>query len=70
MSLVDERWVDNDDASNENLVKTHLLQTLPKMRVMFRLKPTTAATVDDAIKYCSEQMTSILPFDVVILRDG
>ncbi len=71
VSLADERWVDPaDDASNEKLVKTHLLQNFAVDARYVSLKPTTAATVDDAIRHASTEMTSILPFDVVILGMG
>lgn len=71
VSLADERWVDTtDDASNEKLVKTHLLQNFAADAKFISLKSSTAATVNDAIKSCSSEMSSILPADIVILGMG
>jgi 6-phosphogluconolactonase len=71
VSLADERWVDTqDDASNEKLVKTHLLTNHAACARFVSLKPATEASIDGAIQHTSTEMAAILPADIVILGMG
>lgn len=71
IALVDERWVDpNDTDSNENLVRTHLLQNRAAA-AFFKGMKNSAATAEQGEQECEEQLSSIqLPFDVLILGLG
>lgn len=71
VTLADERWVDpTDPESNENLVRTHLLQDRAKAANFEGLKnncPTAAA----GEKICRKRLAQLpLPFDVVVLGMG
>ncbi|WP_331774106.1 6-phosphogluconolactonase [Sulfurospirillum sp. 1612] len=70
IGLCDERWVNpTDDASNEKLVKTHLLQhkaSKANFIGMYQDMPIAEAT-----DICSQKVkTHLMPFDVIILGMG
>ncbi len=69
--LVDERWVDpSDPDSNENLVRTHLLQN-NAAAAKFRGMKNSAATASEGEAACAEELQKIhRPFDVLILGMG
>ncbi|WP_392561877.1 6-phosphogluconolactonase [Orbus sturtevantii] len=71
ITLVDDRWVDNtDDASNEKLVLTYLLQNEAKLANFIGLK-NNAVTPFAGELATQEKLTEIpMPFDVVILGMG
>ncbi|ALS98196.1 6-phosphogluconolactonase [Lacimicrobium alkaliphilum] len=71
VSLADERWVDtNDDASNEKMVRTHLLKNNAAEATFIGLK-TDAEEAKDGVDSCINHLTQIpRPFDVVILGMG
>lgn len=69
--LVDERWVaPTEDDSNENLVRTHLLQNRAAA-AHFRGMKNAAATASAGEAECAEQLQKLhRPFDVLILGMG
>ncbi|MFC3120500.1 6-phosphogluconolactonase [Agaribacter flavus] len=68
--LVDERWVsDDNDASNQTLVKQNLLQNQAAKAQYLSIK-TDAATAEAAVKDIDEKVKVRLPIDVVILGMG
>ena len=69
--LVDERWVDiSDKDSNENLVRSHLLQDKAAAAVFIGMK-TGAATAAAGEKECGERLKRIpMPYDVMVLGMG
>jgi 6-phosphogluconolactonase len=71
VTLADERWVRTaDEASNERLVRTHLLQG-PAARARFIGLVTPAATVQDGAAAASEALAAIeRPYDCVLLGMG
>lgn len=71
ISLVDERWVDEqDDASNTKMVKAHLLQNKAAVANFVGLK-TSHADAEDAVVECTQNLERIKqPFDVLILGMG
>ncbi|MFC6439841.1 6-phosphogluconolactonase [Bowmanella sp. JS7-9] len=71
VSLADERWVSADDeASNEKLVRTHLLKNNAAAAHFVSLT-TTAADANDAITEVTERVNAMArPFDVLILGMG
>jgi len=71
ITLVDERWVDpSDPDSNENLVRTHLLQN-NAAAAKFRGMKNSAATASEGETACAEVLQKIhRPFDVLILGMG
>lgn len=71
ITLADERWVDvEDDASNEKLVKTHLLQEFAAKANFIGLK-TEHANAEDAVQACTDRLSGMAkPFDVLILGMG
>ena len=71
VSLADERWVSADDeASNEKLVRTHLLKNNAAAAHFVSLT-TTAADANDAIAEVTERVNAMArPFDVLILGMG
>ncbi|WP_392551841.1 6-phosphogluconolactonase [Orbus wheelerorum] len=71
ITLVDDRWVDStDDASNEKLVITHLLQNEATLANFIGLK-NNAPTPFKGELATQEKLAEIpMPFDVVILGMG
>ncbi len=71
IALVDERWVDsNDNDSNEQLVKTTLLQNQAAVASFTGMK-NSAVTASAGEAECSRQLQKIhRPFDVMILGMG
>jgi 6-phosphogluconolactonase len=71
VSLVDERWVDEDDAaSNTALVKSQLLKNKASAARFVPLKTNTANAVD-AVSECEANLATMAqPFDVLILGMG
>lgn len=71
ITLVDDRWVDDaNDASNEKLVMTYLLQNKAKNAAFIGLKNNAPNPFDGAI-YTDEKLKEIpMPFDVLILGMG
>jgi 6-phosphogluconolactonase len=69
--LVDERWVEADDAdSNEKLVRTYLLQNKAAVANFTGMK-NAALTASDGMQECKKDLEKIpQPFDVVILGLG
>jgi 6-phosphogluconolactonase len=69
--LVDERWVDpSDPDSNENLVKTQLLQNRAADATFSGMK-SSAKTATEGEEECSHQLQKLhRPFDVLILGMG
>lgn len=69
--LVDERWVDpSDPDSNENLVKTELLQNRAAGATFSGMK-NSAKTATEGEAECSRQLQKLQrPFDVLILGMG
>ncbi len=69
--LVDERWVaPTDTDSNENLVRTHLLQN-KAAAAKFNGMKNSAATASEGETACAEQLQKMhRPFDVLILGMG
>ena len=69
--LVDERWVEADDAdSNEKLVRTYLLQNKATVANFTGMK-NSATTASEGMQECEQQLQTIpMPFDVVILGMG
>lgn len=71
ITLVDDRWVnDTDDASNEKLVYSHLLQNEAKLANFIGLK-NSATTPFEGEQETDKKLAEIpMPFDVVILGMG
>lgn len=71
ITLVDDRWVDDtDDASNEKLVLTYLLQNKAKLANFVGLKNSCDNPFDGA-KITDKILNKIpMPFDVLILGMG
>ena len=71
ITLVDERWVSPDDPdSNENLVRTHLLQNKAAAAIFTGMK-NSAKTASEGEDICSKQLQTIhRPFDVLLLGMG
>ena len=71
ISLADDRWVDiNDDASNDKLVREHLLVGKAKDAKFISLKH-DFADANDAVMACETALENVqLPFDVLILGMG
>ncbi|WP_085246813.1 6-phosphogluconolactonase [Gilliamella mensalis] len=71
ITLVDDRWVDdNDDASNEKLVMTHLLQNNAKLANFVGLKNSYDNPFDGA-EMTDKMLDKIpMPFDVIVLGMG
>ncbi|OCG43996.1 6-phosphogluconolactonase [Gilliamella sp. Choc5-1] len=71
ITLVDDRWVDDtDDASNEKLVNTYLLQNNAKLANFVGLKNSCNNPFDGA-KVTDKLLDKVpMPFDVVILGMG
>lgn len=71
ITLADERWVDPDDAaSNEHLIRRHLLQNQAAKARFVGLK-TEAATAAQGEKECAARLDLLpQPFDVLILGMG
>jgi 6-phosphogluconolactonase len=71
ISLVDERWVPvSEKDSNENLVRTHLLQNKAAAASFIGMK-TAAATPSAGEKECAERLKHIaMPYDVMVLGMG
>ncbi|MWN89208.1 6-phosphogluconolactonase [Gilliamella sp. Pra-s65] len=71
ITLVDDRWVDDsDDASNEKLVMTHLLQNKAKLANFVGLKNSYDNPFDGA-EMTNKMLDKIpMPFDVVVLGMG
>lgn len=71
ISLADERWVDaDDDASNEKMVRQHLLQDAAAAATFIGLKQDTSDAAD-AVDICSQHIQQASrPFDVLILGMG
>lgn len=71
IGLCDERWIPSlDKNSNENLVKTYLLQGQASKATFIGMY-NEALDVDMAEKWCTEKMKEALfPFDVIVLGMG
>ncbi|MCX8642109.1 MULTISPECIES: 6-phosphogluconolactonase [unclassified Gilliamella] len=71
ITLVDDRWVDDtDDASNEKLVMTYLLQNKAKLANFIGLKNSCNNPFDGA-SITEKQLDKVpMPFDVLILGMG
>lgn len=71
ITLADERWVEpTDDASNEKLVKTHLLVDKAASANFVPLK-TSHSNASDAVVACTDAYLSMQnPLDVLILGMG
>ncbi|MCV2884253.1 6-phosphogluconolactonase [Aestuariibacter sp. AA17] len=71
VTLADERWVDaSDDASNEKLVRTHLLKD-NAANANFVSLTTSDNDANNAVGEISQRVTNISsPFDVLILGMG
>lgn len=71
ITLSDERWVDvNDDASNERLIKKHLLAHLPKNTVFVGLK-THHGTPEEAVDTIHQRLDQLpQPFSLTVLGLG
>lgn len=71
ITLVDERWVPtSDDASNERLVRTHLLRNLAVQAHFIGLK-TADESADAGEKACRERLVELPKrFDAVVLGMG
>lgn len=69
--LVDERWVEPDDAdSNEKLVRTHLLQNNAAVANFTGMK-NAALTASEGMQEYEQHLQKIpMPFDVLILGMG
>lgn len=71
ITLVDDRWVDDtDDASNEKLVFTYLLQNNAKAANFIGLKNSAETPFEGAIITQQKLAEITMPFDVVILGMG
>lgn len=71
IGLCDERWVSpTDEASNEHLVKTYLMQG-EAGKATFVGMYAEGTDIEDAVIRCEETMKeTLLPFDIVILGMG
>lgn len=71
ITLVDDRWVDDtDDASNEKLVMTYLLQNKAKLANFVGLKNSCDNPFDGS-QLTEKELTKVpMPLDVVILGMG
>lgn len=71
ITLADDRWVDvSDDASNDKLVRTHLLQGYAAAASFITLKH-DFSNAEEAVAACETALEDVqLPFDVVILGMG
>ncbi|MBT1065250.1 6-phosphogluconolactonase [Bowmanella sp. Y26] len=71
ISLADERWVDaSDDASNEKMVRGHLLKNKAAAARFVGLK-NAADSAEQGVAGCVSEIKQIpVPFDVVILGMG
>lgn len=71
VTLADERWVDpSDSASNEKLVRTHLMQQAASSANFVPLK-TPGATPEEGQDACEAGLAKVpRPFDVVVLGMG
>ena len=71
ITLADERWVDpTDNASNERLVRTHLLQQAAAAAHFVPMK-TAASTPEEGEVECEARIAKMpRPFDVVVLGMG
>ena len=71
ITLSDERWVDvNDEASNERLVKKHLLAHLPNSTKFVGLK-TRHGTPDEAVDSIQQRLDQLpQPFGLTVLGLG
>ena len=71
ISLVDERWVAEDDAaSNTKLVAEHLLQNCAAAANFVAVK-NAASDANDAVAWCTANLEKVQqPFDVLILGMG
>ena len=71
VTLADERWVEeSDDASNTQLVKTHLLQDKAAAAHFVALKTDHADATDGTIEAESNVASMSQPFDALILGMG
>lgn len=65
----DERWVEpNNENSNENLIKTHLLQNKASAANFIGMYHTE--DIQNAQMLCSKSYQELMPFDVIILGMG
>ena len=71
ISLADDRWVDtNDAASNDKLVREHLLVGNAAAATFISLKH-NFADANDAVSACEAALSNVkMPFDVLILGMG
>ena len=71
ISLADDRWVDvTDDASNDKLVREHLLVNNASKATFISLKH-DFANAADAVEACEAAISDVqMPFDVLILGMG
>lgn len=71
ITLVDERWVGiSDDASNERLVRTHLLSGPPREARFVGLK-VDAESPEQGLAACEERLAELSwPLDVAVLGMG
>jgi len=70
ITLADDRWVNSDhDASNEKLVREHLLQGQAAAANFISLV-TTAADAADGVEAVNQRLAELPTFDVVILGMG
>jgi 6-phosphogluconolactonase len=71
ISLADDRWVDtNDAASNDKLVREHLLVGNASAATFISLKH-NFADANDAVSACEAALSNVtMPFDVLILGMG
>ena len=71
ISLADDRWVDtNDAASNDKLVREHLLVGNAAAATFISLKH-DFADANDAVSACEAALSNVkMPFDVLILGMG
>ncbi|WP_392560538.1 6-phosphogluconolactonase [Orbus mooreae] len=71
ITLVDDRWVDDtDDASNEKLVLSYLLQNQAKLANFIGLKNSAATPFEGELEAQQKLAEVPMPFDVVILGMG
>lgn len=70
ISLVDERWVEtSDDASNEKMLRAHLLQNYAAAANFIGLKH-PPGDAEQAVGDCQQAYQAIKPADVLILGMG
>jgi 6-phosphogluconolactonase len=71
VGLVDERWVDpGDPSSNENMVRSHLLQNKAALANFVGMKNGSATAVDGQAECEAAVQTIYKPFDVLLLGMG